>query len=310
VRLFAGDPDPMMIRSALYCALLLTFAAPTWAADTQSSKKPSAKPAAKAPQKVTAKAASSKTKVKPTGQKRGETPKKPASNPVVDKAAAKAATQSATLKGLPPLRVHPGLIKSSLKPQASPVLRGPREVLTCRDGTEDRHARIAVVLVGGKTESFAYYSKWKPRTCSIHLERNRDSSRWSDAGSVTKVNAERGAFMIEHGKGEYRIVFSDVDRERYCGMDGTINGTLTIRRGSERCEVAGIMEEGVPLGQAVAYMEASAAAASAPTPPTTVAAAPAQPTERPAETSFFKRLAQRLHHDPSPTWRGGVIVGD
>ena len=295
----------MKIRFALCCALLISFAAPTWAADSSASKKPSAKPAAKPPQKVAAKTAPPKAKAKPVRQNRGQTPKKPGSDPVVEKASAKS-----TLKGLPPLRVHPGLIKSSAKPEASPVLHGPREVLTCRDGTEDRHARIAVVLVGGKTESFAYYSKWKPRTCSIYLQRNRDSSRWSDAGSVTKVNAERGVFMIEHGKGEYRFVFNDVDRERYCGMDGALNGSLTIRRGSERCEVAGIMEEGVPLGQAVAYMEAAAAAAPAPAQTTAVAAAPAQPAERPTETSFFKRLAQRLHHEPSPTWRGGVIVGD
>ena len=39
-----------------------------------------------------------------------------------------------------------------------------REMLACRLGTEDRHARIAVVLVGGKMNEFAYYSKWKPRT--------------------------------------------------------------------------------------------------------------------------------------------------
>src|SRR5918992_1235076 len=99
------------------------------------------------------------------------------------------------------------------------------ETLACRLGTEDRHARIAVVLVGGKTDSFAYYSKWKPRTCSIYLQRNRDAySRWRDKGRVTNVNVEKGLFLIEHGKGEYRFVFRDVDRERYCGMDGTING--------------------------------------------------------------------------------------
>jgi hypothetical protein len=130
--------------------------------------------------------------------------------------------------------------------------RGNEEVLTCRLGPEDRHARIAVVLVGGKTDSFAYYSKWKPRTCSIYLQRNRDSSKWSDKGSVTHINLERGRgdFLIEHRKGEYHFVFNHIDRERYCGMDGQINGTLTIRKGNEQCELAGIMEEGTKLGQA------------------------------------------------------------
>ena len=139
------------------------------------------------------------------------------------------------------------------KPLHKPVKKHSvrTETLTCRDGTENRHARIAVVLVAGKPDSFAYYSKWKPRTCSIYLQRNRDAySRWVDKGKVTTVSLERGLFLIEHRKNAYRFVFRDIDRERYCGMDGTINGTLTIRKGSEHCQLTGIMEEGVPLGQA------------------------------------------------------------
>jgi len=146
------------------------------------------------------------------------------------------------------------------------------EILACRLGTEDRHARIAVVLVGGKMDSFAYYSKWKPRTCSIYLQRNRDIlSKWADNGNITTINLERGAFLVEHKKGEYHIVFRDVDRERYCGMDGQINGSLTIRKGSEQCELEGIMEEGTALGKAFVNME--------PDPPP---APPAQAAEKPA----------------------------
>src|SRR5689334_24506267 len=82
------------------------------------------------------------------------------------------------------------------------------ETIACRLGTEDRHARIAVVLVGGKTDSFAYYSKWKPRTCSIYLQRNRDMfSKWADNGNLTTVNLEKGAFLIEHNKGQYHFIF-------------------------------------------------------------------------------------------------------
>ena len=81
------------------------------------------------------------------------------------------------------------------------------------------------MLVGGKTDSFAYYSKWKPRTCSIYLQRNRDMfSKWADNGNLTTVNLEKGAFLIEHNKGQYHFIFRDIDRERYCGMDGVING--------------------------------------------------------------------------------------
>jgi hypothetical protein len=163
------------------------------------------------------------------------------------------------------------------------------ETLTCRLGTEDRHARIAVVLVGGKTQEFAYYSKWKPRTCSIYLRRTQDPySKWTDQGNLTSVSVEHGTFLIDHGKGTYRFTFKDVERERYCGMEGAINGTLTIRKGSERCEVAGIMEEGTPLGQAYAKAPETPPAAAAP-----VAADPAKAVDR---------VAQRPRRQDAPTF--------
>lgn len=132
---------------------------------------------------------------------------------------------------------------------------GRTETLACRLGTEDRHARIAVVVLKGKTDSFAYYSKWKPRTCSIYLQRRGDGySKWADSGSITTVNLEKGAFLIEHRPGEYHFIFRDIDRERYCGMDGLLNGSLTIKRGNDQCVLDGnIMVEGTPLGEAHAH---------------------------------------------------------
>jgi hypothetical protein len=38
-------------------------------------------------------------------------------------------------------------------------------------------------------------------------------------------------------------------------MDGTINGTLTIRKGNSSCELEGIMEEGMALGQVQVHLE-------------------------------------------------------
>jgi hypothetical protein len=173
--------------------------------------------------------------------------------------------------------------------------RGKTEVLTCRQGTEDRHARIAVVLVGGKLDSFAYYSKWKPRTCSIYLQRHRDPySRWSDKGKLTTIDLERGLFMVEQRKGEYRFDFRGIDRERYCGMDGQINGTLTIRKGSERCELTGIMEEGVALGQAYAHVETSA--------PTVVAA-------RPISAPRAEVQRSKVSREPAQP-ASGIVIGD
>ena len=252
----------------------MTFIPLTWAADKSGPRtavKPAVKTAAKAATKGTSQAAS-----------------KPAR-----KAIAKAAPKVA--------KTAPRTLKTAYAPASKPtrVLLAKSETLTCREGTEDNHARIGVVLIGGKIDSFAYYSKWKPRTCSIYLERNRDPySKWVDKGSVTNVKLERGFFVLEHKKDEYRFVFRDIDRERYCGMDGAINGTLTIRKGSERCEVAGIMEEGLPLGQEYAYLEVPASV-------TTAAAVPAEAPLPPRKGGWWTRR-QAGSAFPSPA----VGVGD
>jgi hypothetical protein len=82
--------------------------------------------------------------------------------------------------------------------------------------------------------------------------------------AITTVNLEKGAFLIEHRPGEYHFIFRDIDRERYCGMDGVINGSLTIKRGNEQCVLDGnIMVEGIPLGEAHAHAEAPAPSAGA-----------------------------------------------
>ena len=109
--------------------------------------------------------------------------------------------------------------KAAAKPGPK-KLRGKQETLACRLGTEDRHARIAVVTIGGFVDSFAYYSKWKPRTCSIYLQRDRDMySKWADTGNLTTVEIEKGTFLVENRKNEYHFIFRNVDR----AMDSVIS---------------------------------------------------------------------------------------
>jgi hypothetical protein len=117
------------------------------------------------------------------------------------------------------------------------------ERLVCMLGTDDRHARIAVELRGGAVESFAYYSKWKPRTCSVHVVRGDPYSRWQDYGNRTTVTTENGTFLIENGRREVQFLFRDVDRMFYCGMEGKISGSLTVRRGKRDCVLEGVMDE-------------------------------------------------------------------
>ena len=276
----------MIIRSVLCCAAMLAFALTAWATETPAKKTAAEKSARKAATKTPA----AKAAAKPPPKTPPKATRKPAFKPA-PKPGAKPPSKAMKVAYKP-------AYKPVFKPVPMPAARGKTETLTCSEGTEDRHARIGVVLVGGKVDSFAYYSKWKPRTCSIHLQRYRDPrSRWTDKGSVTNVDFARGLFVIEHGKGTYRFVFRDIDRERYCGMDGTINGTLTIRKGSEVCELAGIMEEGTPLGQAYAYAEPAEPAAAA-------------PGGAPPEAPPPRRVAQRAREPESPFPTATVGVSD
>jgi hypothetical protein len=134
--------------------------------------------------------------------------------------------------------------KGEKRPAPVKAARGKVERLACLTGDEDRHARIGVELVDNQVHSFAYYSKWKPRTCSIEVTRGGAYSRWEDNGVTSKVILvdDKGVFVVDRKGATYRFVFRDVDRERYCGMDGKINGSLTVIRGKSQCVVHGVMD--------------------------------------------------------------------
>jgi hypothetical protein len=118
------------------------------------------------------------------------------------------------------------------------------ERLACMLGTEDQHARIAVELHDGAVYHFAYYSKWKPRTCSMDVKRDDAYSKWEDTGDVTVVTLvdDTGAFLINRDRKSYKFIFRDIDRMRYCGMDGKVSGSLTIFRGKSQCVLEGVMD--------------------------------------------------------------------
>lgn len=146
--------------------------------------------------------------------------------------------------------VKPGAHHKAQKPQApakkqNAPMRGKLEKLSCKLGTEDRQARIAVELIGGRLKSLAYYSKWKPRTCSVYIVRDDAWSKWEDTAGVTVVtlNEEKGAFLIDYSRTAVKFLFRDIDRERFCGMPGKITGSLTVTRGRDQCELEGVMDE-------------------------------------------------------------------
>lgn len=132
--------------------------------------------------------------------------------------------------------------------------RGPIEKFDCKIGTEDQHARLAVLAQGGEVQSVAYYGKWKPRTCSVHLQRGDAYSRWKDTGDATTISTEFGDFLIQTSRSEYQLFFREVDRMHYCGMMGKLNGSMTVTRGVKRqCSVEGIMDRHEPENEDVTH---------------------------------------------------------
>jgi hypothetical protein len=126
-----------------------------------------------------------------------------------------------------------------------PVAQGAMERIDCMNGEEDLHARMALEARGGRIESFAYYSKWKPRTCAFDFARNTPGTKWRlTPDGATRVHTPQGRFLIRTQPDAYVFQFEQVQRNRFCGMPGEINGTMTIRRGvaPPRCTVSGIMD--------------------------------------------------------------------
>lgn len=127
---------------------------------------------------------------------------------------------------------------------ALPLAATAQQKLACQTGTEDNHARIAMEIVKDKVQQFAYYSKWKPKTCSIAAKRGDAYTKWADQGAVTTVRMAKGTALIEKMKsGEYVVTFKNIDREFYCGLDGEMNGKVTVARGRNECGLEGVMEE-------------------------------------------------------------------
>jgi hypothetical protein len=135
-----------------------------------------------------------------------------------------------------------------------PVPTDPIERFDCASGTPDWHARIAFEAQDGQVLGFAYYSKWKPRTCSIHFVRDTTGSKWYAApDDAVHVDTPQGRFVIRTSADAYVFEFHNVQRGKFCGMPGEINGTMTIKRdpATPHCSVVGIMDTNDPYLEAL-----------------------------------------------------------
>ncbi len=142
-----------------------------------------------------------------------------------------------------------GALGENTPPPVPPVQKAALERFDCLTGTPDWHARIAFEAQGGQVLGFAYYSKWKPRTCSIEFMRNTAGSKWhTTADGAVRVDTPQGRFLIRTRAESYVFEFERVQRRKFCGMPGEINGTMTIKRGSAtpQCSATGIMDTNDP----------------------------------------------------------------
>jgi hypothetical protein len=125
-----------------------------------------------------------------------------------------------------------------------PPAKGRLERYDCMTGVEDVHARIAFEARGGQVTGFSYYSKWKPRTCSIDVRRSDPAAKWRlTPEGATRVQTPIGTYVIRTLPDAYVFEFQSIQRMKVCGMTGTISGTMTVKRhpDSPVCTVAGIM---------------------------------------------------------------------
>ena len=138
--------------------------------------------------------------------------------------------------------------------QRLPSPGGKVEQLDCKVGVEDEHARMALEARGGQVSSFAFYSKRKPRTCSLDVSHTTPGVKWRKlTDGSTRVQTVHGQILINTLRDGYEFRFQNVDRRKICGMEGQLNGTMTImRKGNVTdCSVAGLMEQyGAPQSRA------------------------------------------------------------
>ena len=142
-----------------------------------------------------------------------------------------------------PLPVDPMAEVAGDKPL--PAASGNYERYDCMTGVENQHARIAFEARGGQVLGFSYYSKWKPRTCSIDVQHTDRKLKWrlTPEGAI-RVHSPIGVYVIRSLPGAYVFEFQNIQRMKVCGMMGAISGTMTVKRvpGAATCSVMGIMD--------------------------------------------------------------------
>lgn len=174
-------------------------------------------------------------------------PEQPQAQPQVQPQPEPPVEQPTVVEPPPVPKIDPMADVAGDKPLAV-ALQGAVERIDCMKGNDDLHARIAIEARGGQVMNFAYYSKWKPRTCALDFAYNGPGTKWRlTPDGATRVHTPNGRFLIRVRKDAYVFEFEQVQRRLYCGMPGEINGSMTVKRGAKpECSVAGIMDTNDP----------------------------------------------------------------
>ena len=138
-------------------------------------------------------------------------------------------------------------VETAKTPKAAKAAKAPKapllEKLSCRTGPNDEQARLIVEVVKGRPMEFAYYSRLGTRVCSIHGRRGDAYTKWGDEDAgKTAVMLLTGSAQLEYKPGTMRIRFSEVDRMRYCGMDGELNGSIEVSKGKSECALEKVFD--------------------------------------------------------------------
>jgi hypothetical protein len=152
------------------------------------------------------------------------------------------ATAATTAKKVAPKTVKPP--STAARPTSAAAKPLPTELLTCRTGPNDRQARLAVLMVKGIPQEFAYYSRLGTKVCSIYGKRGDFHTKWQDlAGkALVKLLVGSGNAELEYQPGHLKLTFSDVGRMAYCGMYGELNGEVEVLRKHSECTLQGIFD--------------------------------------------------------------------
>ncbi len=130
------------------------------------------------------------------------------------------------------------------RPKVAKAPRAPlMEKFSCRTGPNDEQARLIVEVVKSRPMEFAYYSRLGTSVCSIHGRRGDAYTKWEDNGDgKTAVRLLAGSAQLEYKPGYFLIKFAEVDRMRYCGMFGELNGSVEVSSKKPECGLTGVFD--------------------------------------------------------------------